>query len=431
MKKKLTIEEKLTKKAAKRPNKFIWWVLSHLVMPILGSKYHPTYTIKDDIRETKGAKFICFNHQSRMDYIWACQMTHHERLTFVIGANEFYRKKFSLVFNLLNFIPKKNFTSDFNAVKKMNAIIKDGGTICFSPEGMSSIYGHSQPIVPGTGRFFKFYKIPVFISKSNGSYLTAHKVCLDERPGKVEATFYKLLTPEQIESMSEQEIEDKINEALRTDDYEWNKEKHYKFKTKGKAATRYEDMIYRCPKCGEELHMVSHGDVLECKKCGNGMVFDEYYDLHPLHECDVVVETPSKWIDEQRRIEYFKIKNDPNYSLTCNVKLRELPKYDLIKTNDTGIDCGEGVVTVDNHGLSFKGTRHNKPFEFLLDYKQLWTLTIVTDCTFTALYVNGEYLEIHPDKPVIGKMLLMVEEFSRIQYNIWPNSPWMDWVYKE
>lgn len=428
---KKTIERKIIDRKAKLPNRFIWWALSQLVVPILAKKYKPTYNIKDNIRKTKGAKFVIFNHQSRMDYLWAIQMAHGERLTFVIGNNEFYRKKFSFIFNLLHFIPKKNFTSDFNGVKKINGIIKKGGTICFSPEGMSSIYGCQQPIVPGTGRFFKHYKIPVFISKSNGSYLTAHKVCLDERPGRIEAEFYCLFTPEQLEKLTEKEIEDKINEALWTDDYEWNKEKHYKFKINGKAANRYEDIIYRCPKCGEELHMVSDGNVLKCEHCGNGIVFDEYYDLHPLNEGDVVFESPSKYMAIQRKIEYNRIKSDPIYSLTCNVKLKELPKYKYIKNNDTAIECGEGVVIVNKDGLSFKGTRHGEPFEFLLNYKQLWTLVIVTDCTFTGLYLNGEYLEIHPDKPVIGKMLLMVEEFSRLQYNVWPNYPWMDWIYKD
>ena len=431
MKEKLTIQQKLSMRKAKKPNKFIWFILLKIIVPILAKKYHPHYVIKDNIRDYKGPKFIIFNHQSRMDYLWITQMTHGEPFNFVIGYNEFFRKKFAFIFNLIRSIPKKNFTTDIPAIKQMNQIIKQGGTVCFSPEGMSSITGHNQPIVPGTGKFFKHYGIPVFLSKSSGGFLTAHKVCLDERPGRIEAEFSCLFTPEQLEKLSEKEIEDKINEALWNDDFEWNKKEHVKFDSHGNITSHYEDLMYRCPKCGAELQMSTHGNIIECKACGNGVVVDDYYDMHPLHEGDVVPESPSKWVNEERREEYLKIKNDPNYSFTCNVELRELPKYKYIKSNDTGLPCGNGVVTINHEGFFYKGTRNGKPYDFKLTYDKFWTLVIVTDCTFTALYLDGEYLEIHPDKPAIGKMLLMVEEFSRFHYNVWPNFPWMDWIYKE
>ena len=54
------------------------------------------------------------------------------------------------------------------------------------------------------------------------------------------------------------------------------------------------------------------------------------------------------------------------------------------------------------------------------------------EVTFDApVYVNGEYLDLIPPKPVIGKLLLMVEEFSRFHYNVWPNFPWLDYIYKD
>lgn len=431
MKEKKTIQQKLSMRKVKTPNKFIWFLLSKLIVPILAHKFHPSYVIKDDINRVKGAKFLVFNHQSRMDYLWAVQMSYPTTLNFVIGYNEFFRSKFSFLFNLLHFIPKKNFTTDIPSIKQMNSILKQGGTVCFSPEGMSSIAGGSQPIVPGTGKFFKHYGVPVFVSKSRGAFLCSHKVCLDERPGKVGAELFCLFTPEQLNELSEKEIEDKLNEALWNDDFEWNKSKHYKYKTFGRVTSHYEDLMYRCPKCGAELQMHTHDNIIECKACGNGIEVDDYYDLHPLHEGDVVPATPSMWVNEERREEYLRIKNDPNYSLSCDVELRELPKYKLIKSNDTGIPCGNGIVTINHDGFHFNGTRHGEPFDFTLTYDKFWTLVIVTDCTFTGLYVDGEYLEIHPNKPIIGKMLLMVEEFSRFHYNVWPNFPWMDWIYKE
>jgi len=431
MREKLTIIQKLNRQKAKKPMWLPYFLLSHTLVSMFIRKLNVKLTIKDDINQVKGAKFLIFNHQSRLDYIWTVKLAYPTRLNYVVGYNEFFRKKFAFLFKLLHVTPKKNFTQDISAVRKINEIINFGGTVCFSPEGMSSITGHNQPIVVGTGKFLKHYGVPVYAVKSGGGFLTAHKVCLDERPGKVEAEIFCLFTPEQLKELSEKEIEDKINVALWLDDYEWNKEKHIKFDTHGNVTSHYEDLMYRCPKCGKEFFMHTHDNIIECTACGNGIVINDYYDMYPLHEGDIVPASPSRWVDEERREEFLHIKNDSNYSFTCKVKLKELPTYVPIKTNDTGILCGEGDVTINHDGFLFKGIRHGLPFEFKLDYKKFWTLVIVTDCTFTALYVNGEYLEIHPDGPYIGKMLLMVEEFSRFHYNVWPNFPWMDWIYKE
>ena len=121
--------------------------------------------------------------------------------------------------------------------------------MAFAPEGTSSIFGHNQPIVPGTGRFLKYYHVPVYFMKLEGAYLTSHKVCIDDRIGKVNATLSLLFSPEDLLKMTPQEIDDKINEAFHHDDYKWNKTARIKYKSKGRILTNMNDMLYKCPKC--------------------------------------------------------------------------------------------------------------------------------------------------------------------------------------
>ena len=127
----------------------------------------------------------------------------------------------------------------------MNSIIRQGGCVAFSPEGMSSIYGTNQPIVPGTARFIKHFRIPVYFVKLKGSYLTSTKVCLDERYGRVEAELSLLFTPEDLERMSDDEVTDRLNEAFHFDDYEWAKEQKIKWKHKTGMCTRLSDICLR------------------------------------------------------------------------------------------------------------------------------------------------------------------------------------------
>ena len=429
---KKTLQQKLANKVYKRPNPIVWWLLVHIVAPFAMRQYgKQILTVKDDIDKYEGAKFIIYNHQSRFDWVNIVKMTKGRRITFVVGYNEFFRSHFKLIFKLVRNIPKKNFTQDIPSVKAMAKIIKDGGIVCFSPEGMSSITGHSQPIAPGTGRFLKHFGVPVYAMKSQGAYLVNHKVCLDNRQGMMEAELCCLFSPDDIKTLSAEEIDAKINEYLWQDDYDWNFQKKYHFKHMENATSHFEDLVYYCPKCGKEFGIVTKGNEIKCQHCGNGATLDDQYVFHP-YENAVIPMSLSKWVDLERHNEYIRIKSDPNYEFIVeNCTLGELPKYKYLKHKKTSQPCGKGTVKVNHQGFFFDGERDGKPFNFKLTYDQFWTLVIVTDCTFTGIYVNGEYLDIIPPKPVIGKLLLMVEEFSRFHFNVWPNFPWMKHIYDE
>ena len=429
---KKTLQQKLANKVYKRPNPIIWWFLVHVIAPFAMKQYgKQKLTVIDDIDKYDGAKFIIYNHQSRFDWVNIVKMTKGRRINFVVGYNEFFRSHFKLIFKLVRNIPKKNFTQDIPSVKAMTKIIKDGGIVCFSPEGMSSITGHSQPIAPGTGRFLKHFGVPVYAMKSQGAYLVNHKVCLDNRQGMMEAELRCLLSPEDLKALSPEEIDAKINEYLWQDDYDWNFEKKYHFKHMENATSHFEDLAYYCPKCGKEFGIVTKGNEIKCEHCGNGATLDDQYMFHPYKDA-VIPMSLSKWVDLERHNEYLRIKSDPNYEFVVeDCILGELPKYKYIKHKKTSIPCGKGTVKVNHEGFFFDGERDGKPFNFKLTYDQFWTLVIVTDCTFTGIYVNGEYLDIIPQKPVIGKLLLMVEEFSRFHFNVWPNFPWMKHIYDE
>ena len=433
MSKKLTIDEKLAKRDYKKPNGLFWGVYTLLAnLPfVFGPKYHPTYKVIDDPRKEKGPVFFIWNHLSRRDFIFIKNIVHPLRFNMVAGASEFYRKKFSTIFNFVKVIPKKNFTNDPVGIRAINKAIKRGQNIAFSPEGMSSIYGHNQPVVPGTGRFLQYYRIPVYFIKLEGAYLTSHKTDIKDRVGKVTATISKLFSPEDLQSMSAQEIEDKVNLTFKHDDYEWNKTARVKFKLHNRAAYNLETICYKCPKCGKDLVMVGEGNKLYCKECGNGVEIDEYYDFHYLHEGDVAPVSPSAWVDWERTQVIKEIRADENYSFSCDVDIGELPKYKPIKSNvDMSIPCGHGKITVDHKGMHFEGVKHDQPWSWTLGYDTIYSLVIENDTTATCMYVNGEMVEIKPKEKCIGKILLLVEEMHRLHFNVWKNFPWCDYMYE-
>lgn len=429
---KKTIAQDLATRKYKRPNKVLWFILVKLIAPFLMRSYGKQYVVaKDKISKVDGPKFIIYNHQSRFDWITVVRAAFPERVNFVIGYNEFFRSKFKLIFKLIHAIPKKNFTMDIPSIKAIKDIISDNGVVCFSPEGMSSITGYNQPIVPGTGKFFKYYGVPVYVLKSKGAYLVNHKVCLDNRKGPVYAELSCLFSKEDLDKYTEEEIQAKIDEAIWQDDYEWNAKEQHHYKTYNNICSHMDDLAYYCPKCGKEFGIVAKGNEIKCEHCGNSCTVDDTYKFIP-SEGSVIPVSLSKWVELERCVEIKRIKEDPNYEFVVeNCTLGELPKYKYLKNDMTSNPCGSGTVKVNHSGFYFDGVRDGKPFSFYFDYKKFTTLVIVTDCQAFGVYLDGEFLEITPPTKSVGKLLLMVEEFSRFHYNTWPNFPWMSHLYED
>ena len=423
MKEKLTLQQKLARRKYKIPNKFFWGFLNFCILkPFLAPPMNIHLDVKDDINECKTGAFVLYNHQSRADYSWLVPAVYPRRLNFVVGYNEFFRSHLALVAKLMNFIPKKNFNNDVPAIKAMASIIKQNGVVCMAPEGMSSITGHNQPVALGTGKLLKHFNVPVYVCRSKGGYLFNHKVCLDNRYGRIDAEFYLLFKPEDLDKLTPEEIENKLNEVLWQDDYVWQQKEHIKWKTKGRIATHLHDILYKCPRCGTEFQMLGEKDTLVCKCCGNGARMNDYYEWEPFDDSCKLIDTPSHWVDWERKQVYLEIQN-PNFEFKEKVKIGKIPTDHLLKKVTSEI-CGEGEITINHEGFFYKGTKDGEPWEFKIDYKVLPTTGMVTTVEFFALYVNGDFYDIYPQRPSAMKAVLIVEEMHRLHVNNWKNFPW-------
>ena len=415
--KKLTYEQRLYKKKIKKPN-FIYNFLGWVWKVFVAKKYNVHYTFKTDFRKEKGPYIFISNHASRLDYIFVGVPLLPNRFNFVAGYNEFYRSHLAGVFNVLKVIPKKNFTPDIYAIRQIGNVLKDGGKITLFPEGMSSISGANQPVALGTGSFVKHYKLPVYYSVIKGGYLTSPKYNLKDRPGRVEVVFDKLFTPEEIENLTTEQIEDKINSAIYHDDYAWNKEQNNKYKIGDKGAEGLETLLFWCPKCNSEHKMKSEGNKLYCSECGNGMTLTDTYEMLPLDDTCVIPETQTKWFNMQREYVKEQVKA-PDFVLSTKVKLGMLPVYEQLKEQKTSEIVGEGTVFLDKNGLKYVGTKDGSRFTFDIDIKNLPTYGMCTDVSRFYTFYKGQFVEFYPEENIVEKFFLATEELHRLNGGKW------------
>ena len=430
MKKEKDLHQELLKRKYKKPNPFvyfIYWAVGRT--PLLGAKYHPHFKIIDNINDCKGPCFLIWNHQSRRDHTFLTSLAYPRRLSIVCEYTSFFRSHLHWPFKMMNIIPKKVFCNDFAFTRAVRDIVKQGGCIALSPEGTSSIFGDNQPIVPGTGRFLQVFNIPVYCVDLRGSYLTNNKVDSKDRCGEVYATMRLLFKPEDLKAMKPEEIEDKINEAFHHDDYKWNKTARIRYKAKGHICDGLNDICYKCPKCGAEFKMETHGDKISCSACGYEANMDEYYDFH-VKDGEFVFDTPTDWVHHERQCIIDEIRNDENYSWSFEVEVGTLPKSHYVDKKHTSEITGKGIYTIDHKGVHFKGEKEGQPFSFDLSYREIQTYPMTVDLSNFAIFINGEYHEFYPQDRVVGKAIMVTEEMHRLHINTWKNFKWFDYMYE-
>jgi len=419
---KRTLQEKLHARKIKQPPKLAYCALGYLWRILYFKRLGLSVEIKDDPRKCKGPYIVVSNHASRLDYIYTGVVLLPDTLNFVAGYNEFFRSHLARIFRILQIIPKKNFTPDVYTVKEIARIIRGGGRVILFPEGMSSIGGGNQPSAIGSGKLLKHFGVPVYVSRISGGYLTSTKYCLDERPGRVDVVIDRLFSPEQLAEMSADEIQRRLDEAIRNDDYEWNKTAQVRYDGHGRIAHQLHTLLYRCPRCGKELAMHASGDTIRCMACGNGARLDETYRLIPLDDTCAVPDTPRVWFDEERQIVRRELQNKA-FRLSERVKLGMLPKDRYLKNQATSEPAGEGEITLARDGFTYRGTRRGEPFTFHIEPKLLPTYGMCTDVSRFYTFFEGEFYEFFPETECVAKWLLATEELHRLSGGEWKDFP--------
>ncbi len=417
----MTIDERIKKTSVKRPPRWMYWILMQ-VTKVLNALNKTSFTYKADPKAEPGPIVMIANHSSRVDYQFTAPVCYPKMLNYVVGYNEFFRFPTNLLLPFMQVIPKKNFTPDLHAMKNILNVVKKGGNICIMPEGMSSITGMAQPVMPGSAKLLKKLGVPVYYSKISGAYLNYTKHCLDQRKGRIDVVVDRMFTPQQLKDMTVEEIEDTMNRLLAHDDYMWNRKEKVRFKGKGGMAKNLDTLLYRCPRCGSVYEMDTEGNTMTCRCCGNKIELDEFYQLHPVGDsiCPEFV-TDCTIMERERAAE--EVRRD-DFVHQGHVKVGVLPEHKALFGSATSIISGEGMLKLDREGLHYDGTLEGKPYKFDIASDDLPTYGMCTDITRFYTFVDGRFLEFYPDA---GDVLLwdhLTEEMHRYNGGKWQNTPY-------
>jgi ribosomal protein L37AE/L43A len=179
----------------------------------------------------------------------------------------------------------------------------------------------------------------------------------DHKVKGTEAEMTCLLRPEELETLSAEEIQKRIEAAFVYDDYTWQAEKRRAVTYPGRAEGLHK-VLYQCPNCGAEYRMSSSGTTLRCDACGKTWTMDEYGALHATEGETEFPHIPD-WYEWERGNVRREVRAG-TYGATYEAHVSALPNPKRY------IDLGKAVLTHDMTGFTVKGRYNGEEYEMKL-----------------------------------------------------------------
>lgn len=257
--------------------------------------------------------------------------------------------------------PKKKGGADYKAMKTTLQRLSDGYPVLIFPEGQTTWDGASQPIFSGIEKIIKRSKSSLVMMKVQGNFLSKPWWATTYRKGKVRVRCM-VLGPEQLNSLSEQQILETIVENIRHNDIldEQNMSITFTGKNLTGGLTRF---IWICKQCLAEDSLTTEGCSVTCSKCAGAWIMNSHCVFTPIHENTPPIGTLYDWSMWHKKVIKEKIKNaGPQEVLTNN---RTVMYCDMDK-NGSFINLAPGSLTLTKERLVFDTADTGKSMTFMV-----------------------------------------------------------------
>lgn len=260
-------------------------VLYPFVRLLYGAKISP-------LPEEERQYLVLMNHQTAFDQFFV-GIPFKKPLYYVASEDLFSKGIISdLLRGLIAPIPIKKQTTDPRAVINCIKVAREGGSIAMAPEGNRTYDGRPLHINPTVAPLARKLGLPIAFFRIEGGYGVHPRWSDAVRRGVINCSFSRILEPEEVAEMTDEELYQTICRELAVDE---NKvEGIYLHK---KSAEYLERAIYTCPRCGF-AHLESRGDTLRCLDCGLEVRHTEKKELVSESQ-DFKFRTVADWMDYQ------------------------------------------------------------------------------------------------------------------------------------
>ena len=276
------------------PIKRVWNIFYLVILTIafINKLISKVKLVKHD-KLPKPPYILISNHASMFDFYMALCVTFPHKPYWISTVEEFVPRFF--IFRRIGVLAKRKFTNDPKAVMKYLEVLKKKKILIFYPEARYSFTGEPERIDKSMGRFVKTANVPVVMIKTHGHYLQCPQWS-DRKNRKfkpIQDDVYVLVNKWEAESLSAEEIQERIENNFDTSDELWMEKNNIEIKYENRAVG-LERILYKCPHCGTEFEMSTKSHFLTCNHCGAEYDYLENGKLKCTNK-EIIFDYPSKW----------------------------------------------------------------------------------------------------------------------------------------
>lgn len=325
------------------------WVLSKI---LLADKKYKIEKINMD--GLKPPYIVLANHMHFIDFELGAMATFPHRVNNVVSIDGYYRRP--PLMEIIGCIATRKYTMDLHLIKSIKKVLQRGDVLCMYPEARYSPAGITSYIPETVGMLVKRNKVPVVAILHHGNYL--HSPFWDFRKKRkvpLYTTATQILTAEDVEKMSAEEINEAIKKALTYNDYQYQKENGILIKESYRAEGLHK-ILYQCPHCMAESMMDSKGTEIFCTHCGKRWELQEDGDLRALEGETEFSHVPDWYLWEREQV--VRQIEEGSYSFEDEVEVYSLPrcwKFESLGKGRVVHDPEEGfILTGEYNGESYR-----------------------------------------------------------------------------
>lgn len=283
-----------------------------------------SYTLDKRIREERGPFLILMNHSCFLDLEMVSKIFYPKPYCIVCTSDGFIGKEWLM--RHLGCIPTQKFVSDPTLIRDIRFALEQRHTsVLMYPEASYSFDGCATPLPRNLGHLLKTTNAPVLMVKTEGAFsFDPLYNGLQKRRVKVSADVSLLFSRQEIDALSCEELEEKLDTAFRFDGFAWQRDHKIEI-TEPFRADGLERILYKCPDCGAEGKTKGEGIRFVCRACGKKYIMDTFGQMRADDGNTRFPHIPDwyAWEREEVRREL----EDGTYRLDTGVEIRVMVDY--------------------------------------------------------------------------------------------------------
>ncbi len=333
------------------------------------------------------------------------------RANYIVAIDGFIKREWLL--RNVGAICKRKFTNDTKLFKQIKYSLETlKNIVAIYPEARYSLIGTNAILPDSLGKMIKVLKHPVVMLNMHGNFLTQPAWNLEMRMVPLSADMTQIITKDEIESLSVDEINQRVNKAFVYDEYQWQKDNKIKIKFKDRAKNIHK-VLYKCPSCLTEHEMASDLNKIWCNHCGKTYEMDIYGELKATEGVTKFPHVPD-WY-EFERASVRKELDEKTYYFEDEVNIESLPN------SDGYIPLGKGKLIHDLNGFRLTGDELGTPLNLEKPPLSMYSLHIEYnyfdkgDCIDLSTINDTYYIYPLNKNDVVTKLHFAVEELYKIE----------------